>query len=147
MKSYETLLKENRAFAEGVFEKLNKKTLQMAIRSRNKLLDGVYEYGIHVEVIPTWWTTGFFVGMCYIARNIPPVARGVPNFIVIQVIMERIMARNVDIFAENVFGVMVHLFLDLQGEAAQNLKIRIDRLDPYLFTALGSVSHIEKQAI
>ena len=65
MKSYETLLKENRAFAEGVFEKLNKKTLQMAIRSRNKLVDGVDENGMHVEVIPTWWTTGFFGGMCY----------------------------------------------------------------------------------
>ncbi len=65
MKDFKTILKENRAFAESTFEKINKKTLQMAIRSREKLVDGVNENGLHKEVEPTWWTTGFFGGMCY----------------------------------------------------------------------------------
>ena len=34
MKDFKTILEENRAFAESTFDKLNKKTLQMAIRSR-----------------------------------------------------------------------------------------------------------------
>ncbi len=65
MKTSSELLNENRAFAEATFEKLNKKTLQMAIRSRNKIVDGVDKNGFHHEVEPTWWTSGFFGGLCY----------------------------------------------------------------------------------
>ena len=75
------------------------------------------------------------------------VAETLESSHVIKVIMEGIVAGNVDVFSENVFGIMVHLFLDLQRKMAQNLKIRIDRLDSYLLTALGSISHIKKNAI
>ena len=65
MKSYKTLLKENRAFAEAAFEKIHKKALEMAKRSRNKLVYSVDENGMHKECDSTWWTSGFFGAMNY----------------------------------------------------------------------------------
>lgn len=65
MKNYKDILAENRTFAENTFEKINKKALEMAKRSRYKLVDGVEANGLHHEVDPTWWTSGFFGGMNY----------------------------------------------------------------------------------
>ena len=63
MKSYKTLLKENLAWAEEIFEKIDKKMSAVTIRSRNKLPDGVDANGVHIdhsESNPNGWTNGFW---------------------------------------------------------------------------------------
>ena len=61
MKNYSELLNENKEWAASVFEKINKKTEKMAIRSRDKIVDGVDECGMH-KAPPriTSWTSGFW---------------------------------------------------------------------------------------
>jgi unsaturated chondroitin disaccharide hydrolase len=63
MKSYKTLLEENRAWAEEIFKKIDAKMSEMTIRSRDKIPDGVDENGFHVEKSITWWTNGFWGGL------------------------------------------------------------------------------------
>lgn len=63
MKSYKTLLEENRAWAEETFKKIDAKMSEMTIRSRDKIPDGVDENGFHVEKSITWWTNGFWGGL------------------------------------------------------------------------------------
>lgn len=63
MKSYKTLLAENRAWAEETFKKIDAKMSEMTIRSRDKIPDGVDENGFHVEKSITWWTNGFWGGL------------------------------------------------------------------------------------
>ena len=63
MKSYNTILAENRAWAEETFKKIDKKMSAVTLRSRNKLPDGVDENGVHMdrsEVNPNGWTNGFW---------------------------------------------------------------------------------------
>ncbi len=63
MKSYKTLIKENLAWAQEIFEKIDKKMSAVTLRSRNKLPDGVDENGVHIDRFPTnptWWTSGFW---------------------------------------------------------------------------------------
>ncbi len=63
MKSYKTLIKENLAWAQETFEKIDKKMSAVTLRSRNKLPDGVDENGVHIDRFPTdptWWTSGFW---------------------------------------------------------------------------------------
>ncbi len=66
MKTYEQLLKENRAWAEETFKKIDKKMSAVTIRSRDKVPDGVDENGMHVNHFPDqkdWWCNGFFGGL------------------------------------------------------------------------------------
>ena len=63
MKSYNTILKENRAWAEETFKKIDTKMQAVAQRSRNKLPDGVDENGVHIDLAeknPNGWTAGFW---------------------------------------------------------------------------------------
>ena len=63
MKSYKTIMAENRAWAEEMFKKIDTKMSAVTLRSRNKLPDGVDENGVHKDcykVRPNWWTTGFW---------------------------------------------------------------------------------------
>ena len=63
MKSYKTILKENRAWAEETFKKIDNKMSAVTLRSRNKLPDGVDENGIHKDFSqsnPNGWTNGFW---------------------------------------------------------------------------------------
>ncbi len=73
MKSYKTLLEENRAWAEETFKKIDNKMSAMTIRSRNKIADGVNEDGFHKEKDKerkiTWWTNGFWGGLNWILYN------------------------------------------------------------------------------
>ena len=68
MKSYKTILEENRAFAEETFKKINAKMSVMTQRSRDKVVDGVDENGFHVDRMksnPNWWCNGFWGGLNY----------------------------------------------------------------------------------
>lgn len=69
MKSYKTLLEENRAWAEEIFAKIDNKMSAMTIRSRDKIPDGVTEDGFHKEKSITWWTNGFWGGLNWLLYN------------------------------------------------------------------------------
>ena len=67
MKTYSQIIKENEAFAKEMLAKVDAKMSKVAIRSRNKLPDGVDENGVHIdnsEKHVNFWTNGFFGGMC-----------------------------------------------------------------------------------
>ena len=68
MKNYQTILEENRAWAEEIFKKLDKKMTAMAIRSRDKVVDGVDANGMHIDMMQkntNWWCNGFWGGLNY----------------------------------------------------------------------------------
>ncbi len=69
MKSYKTLLAENRAWAEETFSKIDKKMSAMTVRSRNKIPDGVNDDGFHKEKSINWWTNGFWGGLNWLLYN------------------------------------------------------------------------------
>ena len=67
MKKHSDILAENRAWAEEMLALVDKKMSKVAVRSRDKLPDGVDEHGVHLsnhETKPNGWTTGFFGGLC-----------------------------------------------------------------------------------
>ncbi len=66
MKNYKELLEENREWAENTFKKIDAKMSKVAIRSRDKIADGVDENGFHIEREPEWWTSGFWAGLNYL---------------------------------------------------------------------------------
>ncbi len=53
MKSYNTILEENLAWAKETFEKVNAKMSAMTQRSRDKVVDGVDENGFHKDRMET----------------------------------------------------------------------------------------------
>lgn len=63
MKNYNQIIAENRAWAEETFKKIDAKFSKVTLRSRNKLADGVDSRGIHKEVAPEIWTSGFWGGL------------------------------------------------------------------------------------
>ena len=66
MKNVETLLRENRAWAEETFRKIDRKFSAVTLRSRDKLPYGVDENGIHIDLTERrrpWWTNGFWGGL------------------------------------------------------------------------------------
>ena len=68
MKSYNTILEENLAWAKETFDKVNTKMSAMTQRSRDKVVDGVDKNGFHVdrmETNPNWWCNGFWGGLNY----------------------------------------------------------------------------------
>ena len=69
MKSYKTLLAENRAWAEETFKKIDSKMSEVTIRSRDKIVDGVDEKGFHKEIHPAVWTSGFWGGLNWLLYN------------------------------------------------------------------------------
>jgi len=67
MKKHSTIIRENKAWAEEMLALVDKKMSKVAIRSRDKLPDGVDEHGAHVdnyEHNSNSWTNGFFGGLC-----------------------------------------------------------------------------------
>ncbi len=72
MKNVNTILEENRAWAEETFKKIDKKLSAVTLRSRDKLPDGCTPDGIHVNRFPaqkTWWTNGFWGGLNWLMYN------------------------------------------------------------------------------
>ena len=69
MKNYKQLLEENKAWAEELFNKIDKKMSAVTLRSRNKLPDGVDENGFHIERGIHWWTNGFWGGLNWLLYN------------------------------------------------------------------------------
>ena len=65
MKTYQQILDENKEWAKETFAKIDKKMSQMTIRSRDKIVDGVLENGLHKESNIFWWTNGFWGGLNY----------------------------------------------------------------------------------
>lgn len=65
MKNYNTILNENLEWAKGMFAKIDAKMQKIAVRSRNKIVDGVDQNGVHKERVVNWWTAGFFGGLNY----------------------------------------------------------------------------------
>lgn len=66
MKNVETLLRENRAWAEETFRKIDRKFSAVTLRSRDKLPYGVDGNGIHIDLTKTrrhFWTNGFWGGL------------------------------------------------------------------------------------
>ena len=66
MKNYSQIISENKAWAEEIFSKVDKKMSAVTLRSRNKLPDGVDKNGVHIDNYadrPNYWTNGFFGGM------------------------------------------------------------------------------------
>lgn len=63
MKNYKEILCENRAWAEEIFAKIDKKMSAITLRSRDKIVDGVDENGFHRERDIDWWCNGFFGGL------------------------------------------------------------------------------------
>ena len=66
MKTYNQIVSENREWLLETFAKIDKKMSAVAVRSRNKLPDGVDENGVHIDQAPknrNGWTNGFFGGM------------------------------------------------------------------------------------
>ncbi len=67
MKSYTQILNENKAWAQEIIGKIDKKMQMVALRSRHKLPDGVDENRVHIDnygTRPNFWTNGFFGGLC-----------------------------------------------------------------------------------
>ena len=67
MKSYLDIIKENEGFAKEILAKVDAKMSKVALRSRNKLPDGVDANGVHIDnsqIDPNKWTNGFFGGLC-----------------------------------------------------------------------------------
>lgn len=67
MKTYIEIKKENEAFAKEMLAKVDAKMSKVAVRSRNKLPDGVDANGVHIDhsqTNPNGWTNGFFGGLC-----------------------------------------------------------------------------------
>ena len=66
MKNVKQLIKENQAWLEETFAKIDKKMSAVTLRSRNKLADGVDQNGEHIDrwkVAPNEWTNGFWGGL------------------------------------------------------------------------------------
>ncbi len=69
MKSYKTLISENRTWAEELFGKIDAKMSAVTVRSRDKVVDGVDENGVHKEIKPSAWTAGFWGGLNWLLYN------------------------------------------------------------------------------
>ena len=69
MKSYNEILNENLEWAKETFAKIDKKMSQVTLRSRDKLVDGVDENGIHKERSAVGWTSGFWGGLNWLLYN------------------------------------------------------------------------------
>lgn len=72
MRSAKELLTENRAWAEEIFEKIDRKMAAAAVRSREKIPNGADANGVHKDVTNTWpndWTAGFYAGLNYMLYN------------------------------------------------------------------------------
>ena len=64
MKSYKTIIDENREWIDETFKAVDKKLSAVAVRSRDKIVDGVGPDGkTHKSVPPSAWTSGFWGGM------------------------------------------------------------------------------------
>lgn len=66
MKNANQLIRENLDFAKEVFEKINAKLSKVTLRSRDKIVDGVDENGVHIEVEGNKWTAGFWGALNYL---------------------------------------------------------------------------------
>ena len=69
MKNYKEILNENKEWAREIFGKINDKMSKVTLRSRDKLADGVDQYGVHKSVPAIAWTSGFWGGLNVMLYN------------------------------------------------------------------------------
>ena len=70
MKTYNQLLNENKAWAEEVFAKIDKKLAKVTVRNTEKLADGCDENGMFKDCRGiAWWTNGFWGGLNHLLYN------------------------------------------------------------------------------
>jgi len=60
MKSCKELLAENRAWAEAVFSRIDKKMKILTVKNRDRIVDGINENGGRKDISITAWTSGFW---------------------------------------------------------------------------------------
>ena len=66
MKNCNQILAENKAWVEQTFAKVDAKMSKVTVRSRDKIVDGVDENGVHKVISPNGWTAGFWGGLNYL---------------------------------------------------------------------------------
>lgn len=70
MKTYNQLLNENKAWAEEVFAKIDKKLAKVTVRNTEKIADGCDEAGMFKDCRNiSWWTNGFWGGLNHLLYN------------------------------------------------------------------------------
>ena len=70
MKTYNQLLNENKAWAEEVFDKIDKKLAKVTVRNTEKIADGCDEAGMFKDCRNiSWWTNGFWGGLNHLLYN------------------------------------------------------------------------------
>ena len=70
MKTYNQLLNENKAWAEEVFDKIDKKLAKVTVRNTEKIADGCDEVGMFKDCRNiSWWTNGFWGGLNHLLYN------------------------------------------------------------------------------
>ena len=70
MKTYNQLLNENKAWAEEVFAKIDKKLAKVTVRNTEKIADGCDEAGMFKDCRGiAWWTNGFWGGLNHLLYN------------------------------------------------------------------------------
>ena len=70
MKTYNQLLNENKAWAEEVFAKIDKKLAKVTVRNTEKIADGCDEAGMFKDCRSiAWWTNGFWGGLNHLLYN------------------------------------------------------------------------------
>ena len=66
MKNCNQLIAENKKWVEETFAKVDAKMSKVTLRSRDKIVDGVDENGVHKVISPNSWTAGFWGGLNYL---------------------------------------------------------------------------------
>ena len=106
MKTYTQILNENKAWAEEVFSKIDKKLSKVAVRSRDILPAKADADGMHVDAdTPFVWTNGFFGGL-----NLLLYAKtGNPDYLETARMTEKLLDRNTYLNVDHDVGFMWHL--------------------------------------
>ena len=106
MKTYNQILNENKAWAEEIFAKIDKKLSKVAVRSRNILPAHADENGMHIDArTPFVWTNGFFGGL-----NLLLYAKtGNPDYLETARMTEKLLDRNTYLNVDHDVGFMWHL--------------------------------------
>jgi unsaturated chondroitin disaccharide hydrolase len=97
--SYEGIIKENQAWINDTWKKLDEKLAQVAIRSRNKLPYSTKD-GVHTDMAKSdiaWWTNGFWGGLMWLMYE----ATGNVEYMVTAKTSESILERS---FEEDIDG-------------------------------------------
>ena len=96
MKNYKEILNENKEWAREIFGKINDKMSKVTLRSRDKLADGVDQYGVHKSVPAIAWTSGFWGGLNVMLYNYTKN----PHYLETALVSEELLDEALSDFAE-----------------------------------------------